>query len=163
MPEKTVVDVSREKVIWHTVMVLCQKNYRGATCGQSGEKGGLTMLAATWLHQMLLPPLFVCRFKGLPGYILTRLRYKSVNEIHVYTNLTLICCKFIIITDEKSHNNHARLRTKFISINTGLLNWLNKYYKCHSLTIHLKIVQLPCILHLDTTCGLWNAFSGRYN
>lgn len=33
----TVVDVSRVKVMWHAAMVLLQKNYRGATCGQSGE------------------------------------------------------------------------------------------------------------------------------
>lgn len=26
-----------KKVIWHTVMVLCQKSYRGVMCGQSGE------------------------------------------------------------------------------------------------------------------------------
>lgn len=36
LDQREVVEKSRKRVIWHTVMV--QKNYRGALCGQSGEK-----------------------------------------------------------------------------------------------------------------------------
>ncbi len=140
-------------------------------CGQSGEGRPHSVGS----HVRYTPPdaastvicLRQCRFKGLPAYILTRLQnifsfifsaqYESGSFLHQFNS------DLFKIYNIKSRNNHVWDQELNLLANTGLLNWLNKYYKCHSLTIHLKIVQLPCILHLDTDCGLWNAFSGRYN